>query len=109
MQTLIALMHACPQSGFQCPTCKKVYGVKTGDMPDGTMTVKTQNYSLPGHEGYDTFEITYDFRPGVHVSTHDSNGRSAVLCMQIVLLLYLRVDSWNLDKVCTKDLLCSEQ
>ena len=67
--------------------------MKTGDMPDGTMTVKTQNYSLPGHEGYDTFEITYDFRPGVHVSTHDSNGRSAVLCMQIVLLLYLRVDS----------------
>jgi len=37
-------------------------------MPDGTMTVKTQNYSLPGHEGFGTYEITYNFKAGVHVS-----------------------------------------
>ena len=56
------------QSGFQCPNCKKSYGVKTGDMPSGTMTVTTRRSSLPGHEGYNTIEIVYNFRAGVHVS-----------------------------------------
>ena len=56
------------QSGFQCPTCKKVYGVKMGNMPDGTMKVTTnKRSSLPGHEGYGTIQITYDFKPGIHV------------------------------------------
>ena len=56
------------QSGFQCPTCKKSYGVKTGDMPDGQMSVRTlPSQRLPGHEGYGAIEITYNFRPGVYV------------------------------------------
>ena len=43
--------------------------MKTGDMPDGQMSVRTlPSQQLPGHEGYSTIEITYNFRPGVHVS-----------------------------------------
>ena len=62
------------QSGFQCPTCKKVYGIKTGNMPDGTMTVRKQRYTLPGHDGHGSIEITYNFTAGVHVSvTFDSH------------------------------------
>ena len=56
------------QSGFQCPTCKKAYGIKTGDMPDGRMDVTTNNRSLPGHPGVGTIQITYSFSAGVHVS-----------------------------------------
>eukprot|EP00731_Ephydatia_muelleri_P023218 Em0015g801a len=57
------------KDGFQCPLCKKTYGIKTGDMPNGTMTVDKKSYSLPGYESYGTFEITYDFKAGNH------NGR----------------------------------
>ena len=42
--------------------------MKTGDMPTGTMTVTTRGSSLPGHEGYSTIVIAYNFRAGVHVS-----------------------------------------
>ena len=52
-----------------CPTCKKMHGVRTGDMPDGTMSVSTKLYSVSGYEGYGTIEITYNFTAGIHVST----------------------------------------
>ena len=43
--------------------------MKTGDMPDGNMSVKSlPSTRLPGHEGCGTIEITYNFRPGVYVS-----------------------------------------
>ena len=39
-------------------------------MPDGQMTVSRQaHYSLPGHEGCGVIVITYNFSPGVHVSS----------------------------------------
>lgn len=56
------------QGGFQCPTCKKSYGARTGDMPDGTMTVHACGSSLPGHVGHDTVQITYNFTSGSFVS-----------------------------------------
>ena len=46
-----------------------MHGVRTGDMPDGTMSVSTKLYSVPGYEGYGTIEITYNFTAGIHVST----------------------------------------
>ena len=55
------------QNGLTCPTCKKVYGIKTGDMPNGTMTVRESHSSLPGHEDCGSIEIVYSFSPGVHV------------------------------------------
>ena len=64
---MVCLMYPI-QSGFQCPTCKKSYGIRTGDMPPGTMNVAIKQFSLPGHEGCNTIEITYNFKPGVQVS-----------------------------------------
>ena len=37
-------------------------------MPDGVMTHRIKPYSVPGHTGYNTIEITYNFTPGIHVS-----------------------------------------
>ena len=34
---------------------------------DCSMRVSNGHYSLPGHEGYGTIEILYDFKPGVQV------------------------------------------
>lgn len=63
------------QGNFQCPTCKKIYGIKTGDMPPGSMTVLRQMSSLPGHEGYGTIQITYSFHPGMHMGKrYSTNG-----------------------------------
>ena len=56
------------QNGLTCPTCKKVYGMKTGDMPDGNMNVRHTRHSLPGYERYGTIEIVYSFSPGIYVS-----------------------------------------
>ena len=57
------------QNGLTCPTCKKVYGTKTGDMPDsGNMGVSRTSRSLPGHPGYSTIEIVYNFTSGISVS-----------------------------------------
>ncbi len=42
--------------------------MKTGDMPDGSMSVRKSRVSLPEHDGYGMLQITYDFSPGVYVS-----------------------------------------
>lgn len=54
------------QSGIRCPTCKKIHGVKIGDMPKeyGSMHVRRTHLSLPGYEGFGCIEITYSFRRG---------------------------------------------
>jgi deltex-like protein len=59
--------------GLRCPTCKKIHGIKMGDMPieHGRMTVTKQQYSLPGHTGCGTIEITYHFSSG-----QDQTGRN---------------------------------
>ena len=81
VQSLANVMHGAPlslslslslsltQNGLSCPTCKKIHGVRTGDMPDGNMSVTYHSYSLPGHEGEGTIEIIYNFRAGTYVST----------------------------------------
>ena len=57
------------QGCIRCPTCKVIHGVRRGDMPSTGCSMKVSNrrYSLPGHEGYGTIEIVYDFKPGVQV------------------------------------------
>jgi deltex-like protein len=67
---LMMLKSESTKNGLTCPTCKKVYGTKTGDMPDGSMTVRHTRGSLPGHEGSGTIEIVYNFSPGVHNGRH---------------------------------------
>lgn len=51
--------------GSICPVCKDVFGVVTGDQPEGTMTSFLQNYSLPGFPKCNTIVITYDIPSGI--------------------------------------------
>ena len=67
---IVALMDSNFHSKFNltsisCPYCQTIYGVKTGDQPDtGTMDVSFEKSSLPGHDGYGTIVITYNFTEG---------------------------------------------
>lgn len=54
-----------------CPTCGEMYGVITGNQPNGTMNVETVNTSLPGYPKCNTLVITYEFPDGIQgVSTN---------------------------------------
>ena len=67
---LVALINNSGKSFIECPTCKKVYGVKTGTMPSsGWISHTLSPRPLPGYEACGTIEITFNFRPGIQVRT----------------------------------------
>ena len=59
----------CPlQDGsLQCPSCKTIYGEKTGTQPWGKMEVFRFQMSLPGHEDCGTILIVYNIPHGIQV------------------------------------------
>ena len=70
----------CIEQAFQvkplCPVCQQPYGKVTGNQPNGRMDVKTQGYSLPGHDGSGTIVITYSFPRGIQTHDHPNPGWS---------------------------------
>lgn len=65
----LALLALAPQDGsLQCPTCKTIYGVKTGTQPPGKMEYHLIPHSLPGHPDCKTIRIIYSIPPGIQVS-----------------------------------------
>jgi len=73
---LTALLANSPSPFLQCPTCKKVYGVRTGTRPStGTMSHRILNTPLPGHSGCDTIEMTFMFTPGIQGQEHPHPGQ----------------------------------
>ena len=49
----------------KCPSCGKMYGEYRGNQPDGLMTHKIINSSLPGYDNVGTIEIQYAFNNGI--------------------------------------------
>ncbi|KAG7273431.1 hypothetical protein CRUP_023656 [Coryphaenoides rupestris] len=50
LQCLVAMYNNGNKDGsLQCPTCKTIYGVKTGNQPPGKMEYHVIPHSLPGH------------------------------------------------------------
>lgn len=59
---------ALSQDGsLQCPSCKTIYGEKTGTQPRGKMEVFRFQVSLPGHEDCGTILIVYNIPHGIQV------------------------------------------
>lgn len=52
---------------LQCPTCKTIYGMKTGICPRGRMYYEKKSFPLPGHSDCGCIEITYHIVPGTQV------------------------------------------
>ncbi|XP_071114323.1 uncharacterized protein [Haliotis cracherodii] len=59
-----------------CPSCNMVYGVLTGNRPEGTMDVAFSGEHLPGYETCGTITITYRFINGIQEAGHPNPGQS---------------------------------
>nr|XP_004666335.1 probable E3 ubiquitin-protein ligase DTX2 isoform X2 [Jaculus jaculus] len=60
---------------LQCPSCKTIYGEKTGTQPRGKMEVFQFHVSLPGHEDCGTILIVYNIPHGIQGPEHPSPGK----------------------------------
>ncbi|XP_054250215.1 probable E3 ubiquitin-protein ligase DTX2 [Indicator indicator] len=59
---------------LQCPSCKTIYGEKTGTQPKGRMEVSTFPQSLPGHRDCGTIQIVYHISRGIQGPEHPNPG-----------------------------------
>jgi len=76
-ECLNQMLMTSPSPFLQCPICKKVHGVRTGNRPiNGNMRHGIDQTSLPGHEGSGTITIHFSFRSGVQGPEHPSPGQA---------------------------------
>ncbi|XP_051559379.1 E3 ubiquitin-protein ligase DTX4-like isoform X1 [Myxocyprinus asiaticus] len=76
LQCLVAMYNNGNKDGsLQCPTCKTIYGVKTGNQPPGKMEYHVIPYSLPGHPDCKTIHIIYNILPGIQGPEHPNPGK----------------------------------
>ncbi|XDB57422.1 hypothetical protein AB1E18_010866 [Capra hircus] len=74
---LVAMYNNGNKDGsLQCPTCKTIYGVKTGTQPPGKMEYHVIPHSLPGHPDCRTIRIIYSIPPGIQGPEHPNPGKS---------------------------------
>ncbi|XP_076584707.1 E3 ubiquitin-protein ligase DTX4-like isoform X1 [Chaetodon auriga] len=75
-QCLVAMYNNGNKDGsLQCPTCKTIYGVKTGNQPAGKMEYHVIPHSLPGHLDCKTIRIIYNIPPGIQGPEHPNPGK----------------------------------
>ncbi|KAM8969505.1 E3 ubiquitin-protein ligase DTX4 [Sarcophilus harrisii] len=77
LHCLVAMYNNGNKDGsLQCPTCKTIYGVKTGTQPPGKMEYHLIPHSLPGHPDCKTIRIIYNIPPGIQGPEHPNPGKS---------------------------------
>nr|XP_060627514.1 E3 ubiquitin-protein ligase DTX4 [Anolis sagrei ordinatus] len=77
LHCLVAMYNNGNKDGsLQCPTCKTIYGVKTGTQPPGKMEYHLIPHSLPGHLDCKTIRIIYNIPPGMQGPEHPNPGKS---------------------------------
>uniref|UniRef100_A0A672NGL0 E3 ubiquitin-protein ligase n=1 Tax=Sinocyclocheilus grahami TaxID=75366 RepID=A0A672NGL0_SINGR len=75
LQCLVAMYNNGNKDGsLQCPTCKTIYGVKTGNQSPGKMEYHVIPHSLPGHPDCKTIRIIYNIPPGIQGPEHPNPG-----------------------------------
>uniref|UniRef100_A0A674JUQ5 E3 ubiquitin-protein ligase n=1 Tax=Terrapene triunguis TaxID=2587831 RepID=A0A674JUQ5_9SAUR len=65
----------CLDGSLQCPTCKAIYGEKTGTQPPGKMEFHIIPHSLPGYTESKTIRIVYDIPTGIQGPEHPNPGK----------------------------------
>ncbi|XP_008319737.1 E3 ubiquitin-protein ligase DTX4a isoform X2 [Cynoglossus semilaevis] len=76
LQCLVAMYNNGNKDGsLQCPTCKTIYGVKTGNQPPGKMEYHVIPHSLPGHPDCKTIRLIYNIPPGIQGPEHPNPGK----------------------------------
>ncbi|XP_005111923.2 E3 ubiquitin-protein ligase DTX4 [Aplysia californica] len=73
---LLQMYHSIHKdASVQCPSCKTIYGEKTGICPPGNMHWRIcPDLHLPGYENYSTIMVTYSISPGVQGPEHPQPG-----------------------------------
>lgn len=70
---------------LQCPSCKTIYGEKTGTQPKGKMEIYSIGQSLPGHPDCGTIHIIYSIPPGIQVRLPDApNIRDGCFIIHVI-------------------------
>ncbi|XP_051950985.1 E3 ubiquitin-protein ligase DTX1-like [Xyrauchen texanus] len=73
---LIAMYSNGNKDGsLQCPTCKAIYGEKTGTQPPGEMEYHVIPHCLPGYPDTKTIRIIYDIPAGIQTTDHPNPGK----------------------------------
>ncbi|KAG9270272.1 E3 ubiquitin-protein ligase DTX1 [Astyanax mexicanus] len=73
---LVAMYNNGNKDGsLQCPTCKAIYGEKTGTQPPGKMEYHIIPHSLPGYSESKTIRIVYDIPAGIQTTEHPNPGK----------------------------------
>uniref|UniRef100_A0A8C7MLB2 E3 ubiquitin-protein ligase n=2 Tax=Oncorhynchus TaxID=8016 RepID=A0A8C7MLB2_ONCKI len=73
---LVAMYNNGNKDGsLQCPTCKAIYGEKTGTQPPGKMDYHVIPHCLPGYLEAKTIRIVYDIPAGIQATEHPNPGK----------------------------------
>lgn len=76
MLCMLAMYNNGTKDGsLQCPSCKTIYGEKTGTQPKGKMEIYSIAQSLPGHPDCGTIQIIYSIPPGLQGVEHPNPGQ----------------------------------
>ncbi|XP_044226235.1 probable E3 ubiquitin-protein ligase DTX2 isoform X2 [Thunnus albacares] len=76
MLCMLAMYNNGTKDGsLQCPSCKTIYGEKTGTQPKGKMEIYSVAQSLPGHPDCGTIQIIYSIPPGIQGPEHPNPGQ----------------------------------
>ncbi|KAJ0061884.1 hypothetical protein NL108_013745, partial [Boleophthalmus pectinirostris] len=76
MLCMLAMYNNGTKDGsLQCPSCKTIYGEKTGTQPKGKMEIYSISQSLPGHPDCGTIQIIYSIPPGIQGPEHPNPGQ----------------------------------
>ncbi|KAM4620721.1 putative E3 ubiquitin-protein ligase DTX2 isoform 2-T2 [Polymixia lowei] len=76
MLCMLAMYNNGTKDGsLQCPSCKTIYGEKTGTQPKGKMEIYSIAQSLPGHPDCGTIQIIYSIPPGIQGPEHPKPGQ----------------------------------
>ena len=69
------IIRCIVSDSLKCPVCSLFYGRHlTGNQPVGSMTVETHPNSLPGHDGFGTIIINYNFPQQRQQANHPTPG-----------------------------------
>ncbi|KAM6910900.1 putative E3 ubiquitin-protein ligase DTX2 isoform 2-T2 [Lycodopsis pacificus] len=76
MLCMLAMYNNGTKDGsLQCPSCKTIYGEKTGTQPKGKMEIYSIAQSLPGHPDCGTIQVIYSIPPGLQGPEHPNPGQ----------------------------------
>uniref|UniRef100_A0A4W5LLK0 E3 ubiquitin-protein ligase n=1 Tax=Hucho hucho TaxID=62062 RepID=A0A4W5LLK0_9TELE len=76
MLCMLAMYNNGTKDGsLQCPSCKTIYGEKTGTQPKGKMEIYSISQSLPGHLDCGTIQIIYSITNGIQGPEHPNPGQ----------------------------------